>query len=391
MTWLSANYTRRSSSAAAWCAWPGELRCCWSYRGAWLVDYAVDALHLPVGSGWNSAAASRQRRHSPGDLGSSPTLVLVPAAETVGATSFLLHEEHATRFREEYPECVGARLLAAGGKRGSGAKARRLVVVAAPLGAIQGGKRKKGAGAERFENERCVLSEDGWSYLRARGGHCNLLVWSLDFHCAGIDTFLCVADTNILSEPARGSCIGSISPGETVLASGARQVPSKGSWVRIGLGWVAISTTIGDVTTVHLEAAGCERQCGGVCECASTCTGQTKSRHGCDFRLQFDRTLEQVPQRLVRVTVIGKHSSSKWAPLPLDNRAVSPRTRQVILKKMTNKDTARKVQLNLNTEALVSGATTNEDGVVTDHSVVPSKKVSALSNVSINAYSESFC
>ena len=223
------------------------------------------------------------------------------------------------------------------------------------------------------------------------GGHCNLLVWSLDFHCAGIDTFLCVADTNILSEPARGSCIGSISPGETVLASGARQVPSKGSWVRIGLGWVAISTTIGDVTTVHLEAAGCERQCGGVCECASTCTGQTKSRHGCDFRLQFDRTLEQVPQRLVRVTVIGKHSSSKWAPLPLDNRAVSPRTRQVILKKMTNKDTARKVQLNLNTEALVSGATTNEDGVVTDHSVVPSKKVSALSNVSINAYSESFC
>jgi hypothetical protein len=157
------------------------------------------------------------------------------ANETVGATSFLLHEEHATRFREEYPECVGARLLAAGGKRGSGAKARRLVVVAAPLGAIQGGKRKKGAGAERFENERCVLSEDGWSYLRARGGHCNLLVWSLDFHCAGIDTFLCVADTNILSEPARGSCIGSISPGETVLASGARQVPSKGSWVRIGL------------------------------------------------------------------------------------------------------------------------------------------------------------
>ena len=134
------------------------------------------------------------------------------ANETVGATSFLLHEEHATRFREEYPECVGARLLAAGGKRGSGAKARRLVVVAAPLGAIQGGKRKKGAGAERFENERCVLSEDGWSYLRARGGHCNLLVWALDFRCAGIDTFLCVADTNILSEPARGSCIGSISP-----------------------------------------------------------------------------------------------------------------------------------------------------------------------------------
>ena len=32
------------------------------------------------------------------------------ANETVGATSFLLHEEHATRFREEYPECVGARL-----------------------------------------------------------------------------------------------------------------------------------------------------------------------------------------------------------------------------------------------------------------------------------------
>jgi hypothetical protein len=133
------------------------------------------------------------------------------ANQTAGATSFLLHEEHATRFREEYPACVGARLLAAGGKRGSGAKAQRLVVVAAPLGAIQGGKRKKGAGAERFENERCVLSEDGWSYLRARGGHCNLLVWALDFRCAGIDTFLCVADTNILSEPAGGSCIGSIS------------------------------------------------------------------------------------------------------------------------------------------------------------------------------------
>ena len=44
-------------------------------------------------------------------------------------------------------------------------KARRLVVVAAPLGAIQGGKRKKGAGIERFENERCVLPKDGWAYL----------------------------------------------------------------------------------------------------------------------------------------------------------------------------------------------------------------------------------
>ena len=370
-----------SCAAAGRIVEPGSLTTPWMLSTS-LSDLAGTAL-LPAGSAgilpgtWGAARPSFWCQQV--------------ANETVGATSFLLHEEHATRFREEYPECVGARLLAAGGKRGSGAKAQRLVVVAAPLGAIQGGKRKKGAGAERFENERCVLSEDGWSYLRARGGHCNLLVWALDFRCAGIDTFLCVADTNILSEPARGSCIGSISPGETVLASGARQVPSKGSWVRIGLGWVAISTTIGDVTTVHLEAAGCERQCGGVCECASTCTGQTKSRHGCDFRLQFDRTLEQVPQRLVRVTVIGKHSSSKWAPLPLDNRAVSPRTRQVILKKMTNKDTARKVQLNLNTEALVSGATTNEDGVVTDHSVVPSKKVSALSNVSINAYSESFC
>ena len=289
MTWLSANYTRRSSSAAAWCAARGPASCAAAGRivepgsltTPWMLstslsDLAGTAL-LPAGSAgilpgtWGAARPSFWCQQV--------------ANETVGATSFLLHEEHATRFREEYPECVGARLLAAGGKRGSGAKARRLVVVAAPLGAIQGGKRKKGAGAERFENERCVLSEDGWSYLRARGGHCNLLVWSLDFHCAGIDTFLCVADTNILSEPARGSCIGSISPGETVLASGARQVPSKGSWVRIGLGWVAISTTIGDVTTVHLEAAGCERQCGGVCECASTCTGQTKSRHGCDFRL----------------------------------------------------------------------------------------------------------
>jgi hypothetical protein len=65
---------------------------------------------------------------------------------------------------------------------------------------------------------------------------------------------------------------------------------------------------------------------------------------------------------------------------------VSPRTRQVILKKMTNKDTARKVQLNLNTEALVSGAATNEDGIVTDHSVVPSKKVSALANTDLESF-----
>ena len=34
--------------------------------------------------------------------------------------------------------------------------------------------------------------------------------------------------------------------------------------------------------------AGCERQCGGVCQCTAACSNQTKGRHGCTVQIHDD-------------------------------------------------------------------------------------------------------
>ena len=53
-----------------------------------------------------------------------------------GKTSFLVREEFVDRFRHEYPDCRGARLLAVGGSRVQSKEADRLVTTQPPRGAI---------------------------------------------------------------------------------------------------------------------------------------------------------------------------------------------------------------------------------------------------------------
>jgi len=168
--------------------------------------------------------------------------------------------------------------------------------------------------------------------------------------------------------------MGTVEQGQIVLAL-ARKVATDGSvWIQLESGWARAVNVDG---AIGLRAAGCQRQCGGVCQCTMACTNQIKARHGCNVQIKMERTLEHVQDGLVRVTVSGAHVTdiSQWAALPLEHRAVSPHTRQVILQKMTEKSTARKVQLHLNVTARTQGAAVNGRGAVTDQSSVPEKKV----------------
>ena len=71
-------------------------------------------------------------------------------------------------------------------------------------------------------------------------------------------------------------------------------------WIRIGHGWACTSDTV--TGAVKLRAAGCQRQCGGVCACPAACVNQVKKRHGCDLRINYERTLSLVQQGLVHIT-----------------------------------------------------------------------------------------
>ena len=65
-------------------------------------------------------------------------------------------------------------------------------------------------------------------------------------------------------------------------------------------GWACTSDTV--TGAVKLRAAGCQRQCGGVCACPAACVNQVKKRHGCDLRINYERTLSLVQQGLVHIT-----------------------------------------------------------------------------------------
>ena len=287
---------------------------------------------------------------------------------------FLVREDDAARFRQEHPSCVGADLKARYSSVEKATAEAKLAVFKPPLGVITHVRKR---GAERFANERGRLTEAGARCLE-RGVRKNLIVWKLGFYCAGLNTYQCVSDVPAVihrAPEATAARLGTIEKGQIVLAL-ARKVIADGSvWTQLDSGWACAAKADG---TISLRAAGCERQCGGVCQCTAACSNQTKGRHGCTVQIKMERTLQHVQNGLVRIIVSGAHASdlSRWAPLPLEHRAVSPQTRQVILHKMmTEKSTARKVQLHLNVTARTGGAAIDGRGAVTDRSSVPEKKV----------------
>ena len=286
---------------------------------------------------------------------------------------FLVREEDAARFRQEHPSCVGADLKFTHSGVEKATADAKLAAFQPPLGVITHVRKR---GAERFPNERGRLTEAGARCLE-RGVRKNLIVWKLGFRCAGLNTYQCVNGVLAVIHRApevTAVSMGTVEQGQIVLAL-ARKVATDGSvWIQLESGWARAVNVDG---AIGLRAAGCQRQCGGVCQCTMACTNQIKARHGCNVQIKMERTLEHVQDGLVRVTVSGAHVTdiSQWAALPLEHRAVSPHTRQVILQKMTEKSTARKVQLHLNVTARTQGAAVNGRGAVTDRSSVPEKKV----------------
>ena len=171
----------------------------------------------------------------------SVEIVTPPGPDGRGKTSFFVREEFVDRFRREYPDCQGARLLAIGNSRVNSKEAARLVTALPPRGAIVSSARKRGS--ERFENEQVQLTDDGREQLVART-RLRLTIWALDFRCAGIDTYVNSSDAPITlyvspSQSAKRS--GTIAPEITVLALETKTISSSGTsktWIRVRRGWV---------------------------------------------------------------------------------------------------------------------------------------------------------
>lgn len=274
---------------------------------------------------------------------------------------FLIREADATCFRREHPMCIGADLKATLSVVEKATVNAKLAVFEPPSGAITHVRKR---GAERFPNERGQLTEAGALCLE-RGVRKNLIVWRLWFRCAGLNTYRCVSDGHGVihhTPEATQSTLGSVSKGQVVQALAHKVVADKSVWIQLHAGWVCVVTADG---TIALQATGCERQCGGVCRCTSTCANQIKGRHGCNVQIKMERTLQHVQNGLVRIAVTGTHAAdaSQWAALPPERRAVSPETRHVILQKIAEKSTARKVQLHLNATARSVGAAVNAPGI----------------------------
>ena len=284
---------------------------------------------------------------------------------------FLVREDDAGRFLSEHPTCDGADLKRSHSGVEKATVAAKLATFEPPVDTITHTYKR---GGDRFPNERGRLTEAGACCLQ-RKVKTNLIVWRLWFRCAGLNTYQCDIPTSIHHAPDVNSVvIGSVEKDHTVIGITRKELADKSVWIQLKLGWVRSTATDG---TTALRAAGCARQCGGVCVCTSSCKNQLKSRHGCDLQIKMERTLEHVQNGLVRITVSGAHAPdmSRWRRLPPEHRAVSPETRQVILQQMAQKNTARKVQLQLNITARSKGASTDGRGAVIDHSVVPEKKL----------------
>ena len=125
------------------------------------------------------------------------------------------------------------RLLAAGGKRASSKQAARLIVVQPPAGAIRSTLWERGS--QRFENEWCSLTQDGMINLKA-GTRQSLLVWSLDFRCGGINTYVCEGTAAAVHRSPDPNCshpFGSIQPGEIILGYQKTSAADGSVWIVI--------------------------------------------------------------------------------------------------------------------------------------------------------------
>jgi hypothetical protein len=287
---------------------------------------------------------------------------------------YLVREEHGALFDEEFPDFAGGNMLALpGGAIEKATLERNLVTCEPPAGAVVNTQARR---PERFDNERVRLTEAGVSDLE-RGVRKNLIVWGRRSRCGGINTYVCVSKTAICASPdAAAVSVGrSLEEGDTVVAADIKLVAGR-LWIRVGPGWACCVDIVTGV--VKARAAGCKRQCGGVGQCAATCSKQVKARHECDLWCKKERPLELVPHGLVRITVNGEHTPvhAEWAPMPLQNRKISVGTRQAILKLQAQKVTAKQMQKQLNHAARGTGTATDERYglAVTDRSVVPDKR-----------------
>jgi hypothetical protein len=206
---------------------------------------------------------------------------------------FLVREEDAARFREEHPSCVGADLKFTHSGVEKATADAKLAAFQPPLGVITHVRK---LGAQRFPNERGQLTKAG-AHCLERGVRKNLIVWKLGFRCAGLNTYQCVNGALAVihrAPEATTVSMGTVEQGQIVLAL-ARKVATDGSvWIQLESGWARAVNVDG---AIGLQAVGCQRQCGGVCQCTTACTNQIKARHGCNVQIKMERTLEHVHGR----------------------------------------------------------------------------------------------
>ena len=117
--------------------------------------------------------------------------------------------------------------------------------------------------------------------------------------------------------------------------------------------------------------------------CTSSCTRQIKGRHKCDLEVIFSANVQQVSQGLIKVSIVGDHrpgdlllplADRVWCGIPKLQRSSSPRTKDAILsQRHYGANTAKIIQLALDSEARRSGHVTNERCAVVDTSLVPTK------------------
>jgi hypothetical protein len=219
-------------------------------------------------------------------------------------------------------------------------------------------------------NEGLALTDAGKRCLAIPAGKLSAKtkVWGLRYACNGVNTFHVVGSVPVPllmhPEDTATACSEqqSLPPGAILVGDTTRRVGSR-VWVQPnGLKrWVATTSSEG---VVVLQAAGCQRQCGGVSMCSSTCTMQSKTRHSCNYQIQFYATAEQVATGQNFVRVMGTHSADmgQWSALPIAHRPVSPQTRDAIIYGMGIKETAKQTMLRLDIVARQRGAATNGRG-----------------------------
>ena len=294
-----------------------------------------------------------------------------------GERLFVVLRKDNRKFCEEFPSCRGVPLRSRGS---SSWLPKGLVTVMKPATGecvSRGWKR----GQERRMNERLALTDAGKRCLAIPAGKLSAKtkVWGLRYACGGVNTFRVVGSVPVplLLHPedkvATCSEQQSLPPGAILVGNTTRRVGSR-LWVQpAGLKrWVATTSSEGAVV---LQAAGCQRQCGGVSMCSSTCTMQSKTRHNCNYQIQFYATAEQVATGQNFVRVMGTHSADmrQWLALPIAHRPVSPQTRDAIICGMGIKETAKQTQLRLDIAARQRGAATNGRGSCEDRSLVPAQ------------------